>query len=307
MNNKKIIFMGTPEIATKYLNNLLQNEISIFSVFTQPPKKKSRGMKLKKSPVHILAEENNITVFHPINFDEDILNKLKEIEPDLIIVMAYGKILPREILELPKHGCINIHVSILPRWRGAAPIEHTLINGDNETGISIIKLEEELDAGPIISQSKITIPDNYNKLDLTNHLTDIGTKLLIDTIPLILDNKHNLTHQDQSRATYANKIISESRQINFDTSKKNILNHIRAHAPKPGAWFTFKNERIKIIKARAGLDKGERSTILNNKFEIGCEDGSIEPLILQREGRNIINKDEFIRGFTFNINDIVNA
>ena len=307
MNNKKIIFMGTPEISTQYLNNLLQNDIIIFSVFTQPPKKKSRGMKLKKSPVHILAEENNITVFHPINFDEDILNKLKEIEPDLIIVMAYGKILPREILELPKHGCINIHVSILPRWRGAAPIEHTLINGDNETGISIIKLEEELDAGPIISQSKITIPDNYNKLDLTNHLTDIGTKLLIDTIPLILDNKHNLTHQDQSRATYANKITSESRKINFDTSKKNILNHIRAHAPKPGAWFTFKNERIKIIKARAGLDKGERSTILNNKFEIGCEDGSIEPLILQREGRKIINKDEFIRGFTFNINDIVSA
>jgi len=307
MNNKKIIFMGTPEIATQYLNNLLQNDISIFSVFTQPPKKKSRGMILNKSPVHILAEKNNIPVFYPINFDRDILNKLKEIEPDLIIVMAYGKILPKEILELPKHGCINIHVSILPRWRGAAPIEHALINGDNETGISIIKLEEELDAGPIISQSKIAIPNNYNKLELTNSLTDIGTKLLIDTIPLILNNTYTLTLQDQSKVTYAIKITSESRQINFDTSKKNILNHIRAHAPKPGAWFTIKNERIKIIEARAGLNKGKRSTILNNQFEIGCEDGSIEPLILQREGRNIINKDEFVRGFSFNINDIVNA
>ena len=307
MNNKKIIFMGTPEIATQYLNNLLQNDISIFSVFTQPPKKKSRGMILNKSPVHILAEKNNIPVFYPINFDRDILNKLKEIEPDLIIVMAYGKILPKEILELPKHGCINIHVSILPRWRGAAPIEHALINGDNETGISIIKLEEELDAGPIISQSKIAIPNNYNKLELTNSLTDIGTKLLIDTIPLIFNNTYTLTLQDQSKVTYAIKITSESRQINFDTSKKNILNHIRAHAPKPGAWFTIKNERIKIIEARAGLNKGKRSTILNNQFEIGCEDGSIEPLILQREGRNIINKDEFVRGFSFNINDIVNA
>ena len=307
MNNKKIIFMGTPEISTQYLNNLLQNDISIFSVFTQPPKKKSRGMILNKSPVHILAEENNISVFHPINFDADILNKLKEIKPDLIIVMAYGKILSKEILELPKHGCINIHVSILPRWRGAAPIEHALINGDNETGISIIKLEEELDSGPIISQSKIAIPDNYNKLQLTNSLTDIGTKLLIDTIPRIFNNTYTLTPQDQNKVTYAKKITSESRQINFDTSKKNILNHIRAHAPKPSAWFTFKNERIKIIKARAGLNKGKRSTILNNQFEIGCEDGSIEPLILQREGRNIINKDEFVRGFSFNINDIVNA
>ena len=307
MNNKKIIFMGTPEIATQYLNNLLQNDISIFSVFTQPPKKKFRGMILNKSPVHILAEKNNIPVFYPINFDRDILKKLKEIEPDLIIVMAYGKILPKEILELPKHGCINIHVSILPRWRGAAPIEHALINGDNETGISIIKLEEELDTGPIISQSKIAIPNNYNKLELTNSLTDIGTKLLIDTIPLIFNNTYTLTLQDQSKVTYAIKITSESRQINFDTSKKNILNHIRAHAPKPCAWFTLKNERIKIIEARAGLNKGKRSTILNNKFEIGCEDGSIEPLILQREGRNIINKDEFVRGFSFNINDIVNA
>ena len=307
MNNKKIIFMGTPEIATQYLNNLLQNDISIFSVFTQPPKKKSRGMILNKSPVHILAEKNNIPVFYPKNFDKDILNKLKETEPDLIIVMAYGKILPKEILELPKHGCINIHVSILPRWRGAAPIEHALINGDNETGISIIKLEEELDAGPIISQSKIAIPNNYNKLELTNSLTEIGTKLLIDTIPHIFNNTYTLTLQDQSKVTYAIKITSESRQINFDTSKKNILNHIRAHAPKPSAWFTIKNEKIKIIEARAGLNKGKRSTILNNQFEIGCEDGSIEPLILQREGRNIINKDEFVRGFSFNINDIVNA
>ena len=302
----RILFMGTPEFSVPVLKNLSKN-YEIVSVFTQPPKKKSRGMKLSKSPVHLLAEENNITVFHPINFDKDVMIELKEIEPDLIIVMAYGKILPKEILELPKYGCINIHVSLLPRWRGAAPIEHTLINGDNETGISIIKLEEKLDSGPIISQSKITIPDNYNKLELSNHLTDIGTKLLIDTIPLVLNNTHTLTYQDDSRATYANKITSESRQINFDTSMKNILNHIRAHAPKPGAWFSFKNERIKIIEARVGLNKGERSTILNDKFEIGCEDGSIEPIILQREGRKIINKNEFVRGFSFNINDIVNA
>ena len=155
MKNKKIIFMGTPDISAKYLNTLIEKNIQIHTVFTQAPKKQSRGMKLSKTPVHLLANKKNINVFHPQNFDIETINILKKIKPDLIVVMAYGKILPKVILELPNYGCINIHVSILPRWRGAAPIEHALMNGDKETGISIIKLIEKLDAGPIIVQKKI--------------------------------------------------------------------------------------------------------------------------------------------------------
>ncbi|OUW96870.1 MAG: methionyl-tRNA formyltransferase [Pelagibacteraceae bacterium TMED237] len=307
MQNKKIIFMGTPFIAAEYLKYLIQNEINIEAVFTQSPKKKSRGMKLIKSPVHLLAIEKNIEVFHSKNFGIEIMNKLKNIKPDLIIVMAYGIILPNYLLQLPKFGCINVHVSILPRWRGAAPIEYALMSGDKETGITIIRLVEKLDAGPIITQKKITIPQNFNKLELSKKLTEIGTKLLVDTIPNILNNKIILKNQDEKNVTYAYKITSENRKINFNNSAQNIINLIRAHAPNPGAWFFLNNERIKIIDAKLGSAKGKSSTILNQNFDIACNDGSIEPLILQREGRNIVTKEEFLRGFKIKIKDIVNA
>ena len=307
MKNKKIIFMGTPDISAEYLSALLKENIPISAVFTQSPKRQSRGMKLIKSAVHTLANKKNIDVYHPENFDNEITNVLKEMDPDLIIVMAYGKILPKDILELPKHGCINIHVSILPRWRGAAPIEHSLINGDKETGISIIKLIEKLDSGPIIVQKKLIIPENCNKLQLTDNLNKIGTKLLVNTIPLILNDEISLKIQDEKNATYANKITSKNRKINFNNSMRDILNQVKAHSPKPGAWFFLNKERIKLIDAKKGTGKGKISTVLNNKFEIACNDGSIEPLILQREGKNIVTKDEFLRGFMLKVDDIVNA
>ena len=307
MKNKKIIFMGTPDISAEYLSALLKENIPISAVFTQSPKRQSRGMKLIKSAVHTLANNKNIDVYHPENFDNEIINVLKEMDPDLIIVMAYGKILPKDILELPKHGCINIHLSILPRWRGAAPIEHSLINGDKETGISIIKLIEKLDSGPIIVQKKLIIPENCNKLQLTDNLNKIGTKLLVNTIPFILNDEISLKIQDEKNATYANKITSKNRKINFNNSMRDILNQVKAHSPKPGAWFFLNKERIKLIDAKKGNSKGKLSTILNNKFEIACNDGSIEPLILQREGKNIVTKDEFLRGFKLKLGDIINA
>ncbi len=306
MHNKKIIFMGTPNIAADYLNSLIKNKINIFSVITQPPKKQSRGMKIIKSPVHTLAEENDLKVLTPQIFDNEIIYDFKKIQPDLIIVVAYGKILPKKILELPKLGCINIHLSILPRWRGAAPIEHTLINGDKESGISIIKLVEKLDAGPIIIQEKFTIPDDYNKLKLTNNLTKIGTKLLVRTIGDILKNKISLTYQDESKVTFAHKLTSIDRKINFKNNSKKIINQIKAYSPKPGAWFILNKDRIKIIEAKPGLSKGKASTILNENFEIGCNDGSINPQLLQKEGRNVIKKEDFLRGFKFKIGDVIN-
>ena len=307
MINKKIIFMGTPFISTAYLNALIEKKINIDAVFTQPPKKQLRGMKLTKSPIHILANEKKISVFHPERLDLQVINQLKIIKPDLIIVMAYGKLIPKEILELPRCGCINIHVSILPRWRGAAPIEYTLLNGDKQAGVSIIKLNEKLDAGPIIIQKKINVPENFNKLRLSEKLTKIGKKLLVDTLPSILENKVILKDQDENKVTYANKITSEDRKINFYNTTKNVINHIRAHGPKPGAWFHLNNERIKILEAKANLEIGNISTILNKNFVISCQDGSIEPLILQREGKKIVTKDEFVRGFNFKVGNLVNA
>ncbi len=307
MNNKKIIFMGSPEIASYYLDALIKNKFLISAVFTQPPKKKSRGMKIIESEVHQLANKNNIEVYCPITFDKKIVEKVSNLKPDLIIVMAYGKLLPKEILDLPKFGCINIHVSLLPKWRGAAPIEHALINGDKETGISIIKLIEKLDAGPILKQKSVKIKEDLNKFELSNQLTEIGIKLLLETIPLIFDKKIDYIVQDDNFVTYANKISSENRKINFNKSVKEVLNLIRAHSLKPGAWFTLQNERIKIIKARRSKNIGNASTIINNDFHLGCKDGCIEPLLLQREGKNVVSKDDFLRGYSFKINDVINA
>ena len=307
MQNKRLIFMGSPKIASQYLEALIRNNFSITAVFSQPPKKKLRGMKVIESEVHQLAKKNNIEVFCPNIFDKNTIEIVKNLNPDLIIVMAYGKVLPKEILDLPSFGCINIHVSLLPRWRGAAPIEHSLINGDKETGVSIIQLIERLDAGPIINQKKVAIEVDCNKNELSEKLTNVGIKLIVETIPLIFDKQISFTNQDENYVTYANKISSENRKIDFNKSVNEVLNLIRAHSPKPGAWFTIKNERIKIIKARKSNSVGNPSTILNETFDIGCNDGSIEPLILQREGKNAISKDDFLRGYSLKINDIINA
>ena len=193
MSEKKIIFMGTPLIAVNYLNSLINNKYNVVSVFTQPPQKRNRGMKVQSSPVHELANHNNIKVNFPTRLDEEAFDLIKSYKPDLIIVMAYGLLIPTKILNFPQYGCINIHVSLLPRWRGASPIEHTLLNGDSETGITIIKLIEKLDAGPILVQKKILVAENSNKDDLSDKLTQLGSNLLIDiNISLILFPSGNI-------------------------------------------------------------------------------------------------------------------
>ena len=307
MSDKKIIFMGTPLIAANYLNSLINNKYKVVSVFTQPPRKRNRGMKVQSSPVHELANHNNIKVNFPTRLDEEAFDLIKSYKPDLIIVMAYGLLIPTKILNFPQYGCINIHVSLLPRWRGASPIEHTLLNGDTETGITIIKLIEKLDAGPIIVQKKIPVAENINKDDLSDKLTQLGSDLLIDILPKLFADKIVMQDQNNKEATYAQKINSQMRKINFNLSTREVLNQIRAYATNPGAWFFYNNERIKIISASIQSNKGNPSTILNKQFELGCLDGSILPSYLQREGKKIMYIEDFLRGFSFTVGDSLNA
>ena len=307
MSDKKIIFMGTPLIAANYLNSLINNKYKVVSVFTQPPRKRNRGMKIQSSPVHELANHNNIKVNFPTRLDEEAFDLIKSYKPDLIIVMAYGLLIPTKILNFPQYGCINIHVSLLPRWRGASPIEHTLLNGDTETGITIIKLIEKLDAGPILVQKKIPVVENINKDDLSDKLTQLGSDLLIDILPKLFADKIVMQDQNNKEATYAQKINSQMRKINFNLSTREVLNQIRAYATKPGAWFFYKNERIKIISASIQSNKGNPSTVLNKQFELGCLDGSILPSYLQREGKKIMYIEDFLRGFSFTVGDSLNA
>ena len=307
MKDKKIIFMGTPDIAAQHLNILIENNLNIVGIFTQPPRKKNRGMRIEKSDVHQIADKNNIEVFYPSTIDDTVIEQVKSLEPDLIIVIAYGIILPSSFLNIPKYGCINIHVSLLPRWRGAAPIEHALLAGDDKTGISIISVSPKLDAGDILMQESFTLDKDINRDELTLNLTNLGKKTLMKTLPLLFENKLIRKKQDESKVTYANKFLSEDRKINFYNSTDDVFNHIRAHGPKPGSWFTYKGERIKIIKAKKINELGESSTILNKDFMIACKDGAILPEFIQREGKKVVSLDDFLRGFTFSIQDKLNA
>jgi len=307
MNDKKIIFMGTPDIAAQHLNSLIENNLNIVGVFTQPPRKKNRGMRVEESQVHQIAKKNNLEVFYPRSIDDAVIKQTKSLHPDLIIVVAYGLILPKQLLNIPKYGCINIHVSLLPRWRGAAPIEHALLAGDVNTGISIINISPELDAGDILIQESFSIDNNMYSDDLTSSLTNLGKKKMIKVLPLLFESKIIAKKQDENKVTYANKFSSKDRKINFNNSIEKVYNHIRAHGPKPGSWFTYKGERIKIIKAKKTNELGENSTILNKDFMLACNDGSILPTLIQREGKKVVSLDDFLRGFTFSIQDKLNA
>jgi len=307
MSDKKIIFMGTPLISAYFLNSLINHKYKIISVFTQPPRKKNRGMKIQSSPVHELANQNNIKVHSPNKLDEEIFSLVKSYKPDLIIIIAYGLLIPSSILNIPQYGCINIHFSLLPRWRGAAPIEHALLNGDTESGVSVIKLIEKLDAGPLLVQEKIQVDENINKGDLLIKLKKVGSNLLIDFLPNLFSSKIVIQNQKEEDATYAHKINSQMRKINFNLSSREVLNQIRAYSPYPGAWFLYKNERIKIISASIENNKGNPATILNDKFDLGCSDGSISPNYLQREGKKIMHLKDFLKGFSLIVGDSLNA
>lgn len=308
MRQERIIFMGTPEISKIYLQSLIEHKYNIISTYTQPPQKKGRGMHIQNSPVHQLSLEHGIPVYHPKNFSSlEAINKFKELNPDIVIVMGYGILLPNRILKLPPHGCINIHVSLLPRWRGASPIEHAILYGDKKTGVSIFKLEKRLDSGPIIASKEINIKENANKEYLTSELNILGTALLIKTLPDLLDNKISMRKQDESQATYAKKIPSESRKIDFNNDINTIYNQIRAFSPKPSAWFTLNNERINIISSSMKICHAEKSIILNDQFHIGCKNGIILPTIIQREGKRPVKIKDFLNGFTFEVGQKVNA
>jgi len=308
MLTPNIVFMGTPEIASVYLQSLIDNNQNIVAVFSQPPRKKGRGMYIQESPVQKLAKKNNINFFSPINLSsEKNKQKLITLQPDLIIVMGYGLKLPSDILILPSLGCINVHVSLLPRWRGASPIEHTLLNGDKETGITIFKLVEKMDAGPILEKKAILIDKHINKQELTKKLNYLGIDLLNSLLPKIYRKTTTFVDQDNTKVTYAHKISSNMRKLDFNKEIEIVYNKIRAFAPEPSAWFLFNNERIKIIKSSFVRGNFQSSIILNEQFHIGCLNGKVCPEIIQREGKNPMQLDDFIRGYKFVVGSKINA
>ena len=294
----KIIFMGTPEFAVPTLKELLSKKLNITHVYTQPPKKSNRGLKIEKTPVHLQAEKNNLNIHHPSSLKtEQEINFFKKINPDLVIVVAYGQIIPENFLSLSKKGFINIHASLLPYWRGAAPIQRSIMNGDQFTGVSIMKIEKGLDTGPVLLSEKIEINHKSNYGLLSEQLSFLGSKLIIKAIDLIRKDKGKFVEQDHTKATHAKKIIREDEEINWNNAAKKIVQQINALNPTPGAFLKFKNEKIKIWRAEVIDQKGKVGTTLNDNLLIACKDYAIQVLEIQRPGKKIQKVKEFLLGF----------
>ena len=295
---KKIIFMGTPIFAVPILKSLYQNGYPISVVYSQPPKKSSRGMKTQKSPVHLMAETLNIEARTPDVLKGNSIeeNFLKNLDADLAIVVAYGKLLPESFLNLTKKGFINIHASILPSWRGAAPIQRAIINLDKKTGISVMKINNKLDSGPVCNKYEIEIKKQDNSETISEKLSLIASEKILDEIDNIIDGKANFIEQEHDKATYANKIEKTEGKINWNIKAEEILGLINGLFPSPGAWFTFKGERYKILKAELGNSKGEPGIVLSENIEIGCKEGSLKITEIQREGKKVQKIGEFLLG-----------
>ena len=295
---KKIVFMGTPSFAVPILKSIFQKGFNIPLVYTQPPSKGNRGYKMNKSPVHKFCVENNLSVRTPKNFKKFDEEKkiLEKLEADIAIVAAYGQILPKNILNVCKKGFINIHASLLPKLRGAAPIQRSIINLDTETGISIMQINEKLDQGKVCSQYKININKNDNADDLSLRLSNLASEKIVEDIEDILENKKRFLEQDHSKATYANKISKDEGKIDWKDKAENIIGKINGLYPIPGAWFDFEGERYKILKANISNNNSNPGTVLNDSIEISCGINSIKILEIQREGKKVQNIKDFILG-----------
>ena len=290
--------MGTTNFALSILKSLYQNGYPVSVVYTQPPQKSNRGQKLNKSSVHLISETLNFEVRTPISLKNNIEEKnyLNKLKPDLCLVVAYGQIIPKNLLEIPKYGFLNIHASLLPKWRGAAPIQRAIMNLDNKTGISIMKINEKLDEGPVCAQHVMQIPENINSEQLSENLARLASTKILDDLDKIIDGNVKFEEQDHAKATYAKKINKTEGKINWNNTSDKIIGKINGLYPFPGAWFEFNNERYKILKAEKSSAVGKAGDVISDNFEIGCSNGSIKVLIIQRQGKKAQQIKEFIKG-----------
>ena len=291
--------MGTPLFAVPILKALYQNGYPLSVVYTQPPQRSQRGQKINKSPIQGISETLKIECRTPnsLRDNKEEYNYLKELDADIAIVVAYGQIIPKEYLSLTKKGFINIHASLLPKWRGAAPIQRSIMNLEKETGISIMKIGEKLDTGPVCSSYKIEIIDNDNAETVSEKLSELAAEKILDNIDEILDDKIQFKEQNHKESSYAAKIEKNEGQIKWNETAEDIIGKINGLYPSPGAFFIHKGERYKILKAELTLGSGKIGEVLDNYLEVGCGNKkSIKILEIQRQGKRPQNISEFMLG-----------
>jgi methionyl-tRNA formyltransferase len=293
----KIVFMGTPEFSVPTLEALVNNNFEILSIYTQPPKKSNRGQKINISSIQKFSEKNNLPVRNPENLNNDKeYNFIKSLSADIAVVIAYGKLIPKNILKTTKHGFINIHASLLPKWRGAAPIQRAIINGDKKTGVSIMKIEEKLDSGPVLASKELALDQNATYGEIQKKLSVIGSDLLIESLKNIENGKAKFIDQIHSNSTYAKKIDKNETKINWRLDANKVIAYIHGLSPNPGAWFEYENERFKVLRANKSAASGNPGTLLDENLIIACKSDSIQILEIQRQGKNKQITKDFLMG-----------
>jgi len=286
--------MGSPEFAVPSLDALVDSGREVVCVYTQPPRPAGRGKGDRRTEVHERAEQLGIEVRTPKTLrSEEEQERLRALNADLAVVAAYGLILPKAILEAPRHGCINVHASLLPRWRGAAPIQRAILAGDEVTGITLMQMDEGLDTGPMLARQTLDIRGK-NAGEVTEELANLGARMLVEW----LDNPSPPEPQPIAGATYASKIDKAETRIDWSQPAEPIERQVRAFSPVPGAWFEANGERLKLLEAAVGHDaSGEPGEVLDDCLSIACAAGYIRPLKVQRAGRSVMTPGELLRGF----------
>lgn len=306
-----VIFMGTPDFAVSTLEGLIKSNHKIIAVVTRPDRPKGRGREILPSPVKVVAEDNKIEVLQPEKVREpDFVKKLREYRPDCIVVVAFGQILPKDILSLPRYGCINLHASILPKYRGAAPINWALINGETKTGVTSMLMNEGMDTGDILIQREVEITEGDSAGTLHDRLSEMGSEVILETLDGLEKGNVKRVKQNESSATYAQKIKKEDCLINWDEDAKKIVNRIRGLTPLPGAYTFYNGKRLKITNAEylikeVKAEKGEVFEVNRNGIKVICGNGLVIIKNLQPEGKRVMGVGEFISGHNIKAGEIL--
>jgi methionyl-tRNA formyltransferase len=294
----RLIFMGTPDFAVPALAELIAAGHEICAVYTRAPKAAGRGLNEKLSPVHQFAQKNELQVFHPASLkNAKEQEDLRALKPDLIIVIAYGMLLPQAILDIPPLGCLNLHASLLPRWRGAAPIQRAIMAGDTESGVTVMRMQAGLDTGPVAMSEKAAIAPDVSAGELHDILSRLGGDLVHRALGALERGALVFTPQSESGVTYAHKIGNAETKIDWSRPAQEVHNHIRGLSPSPGAWFSLKGERIKTLRSEIASAQGEAGYVLDDQLTITCGKGAVRLKNVQRAGKQPMRAEDFLRGF----------
>lgn len=296
----KIVFMGTPDFSVPVLDTLVEAGHEIVAVYCQPPRPAGRGKKLRPTPVHARAEELGFDVRHPVSLKGEAEQaEFAALNADVAVVVAYGLLLPQPVLDAPKHGCLNIHASLLPRWRGAAPIHRAIMAGDAETGVCIMQMEAGLDTGPVLSRTVTSIGAEETTAQLHDHLSQIGARAIVHALADL--DQLIPEPQPEMGVTYAKKIDKAEARIDWTKPAIEIDRQIRGLSPFPGAWCEIDGQRVKLLGSRLTDGKGQPGEVLSDDLTVACGEGVVQLLRLQRAGKAAQDADVFVRGMGISV------